>query len=146
MNLLKEKITDKKTITSLIPQADPFVMVDKLLHYSEGKVVSGLAVSGDLLFLDNGHFAAPGLIENMAQTVALYTGYGYFMRDETPPEGYIGAISRVQIDNLPELGAEITTTVQIMDEIMGITLVEAVVECRGAVLATCRMKTSLARE
>ena len=42
MNLLKNKITDKGFIQNLIPQKKPFVMVDKLLFFSEEKVVSGL--------------------------------------------------------------------------------------------------------
>ena len=45
MNQFTEKITDKDFIGKLIPQKFPFVMVDKLLHFEEKKVVAGLTIS-----------------------------------------------------------------------------------------------------
>ena len=78
MNLLESQITDKGFIQNLIPQKDPFVMVDKLLFFSENKVVSGLLVSEENIFSKHQIFTEPGIIEHMAQTVALYTGYQYF--------------------------------------------------------------------
>ena len=80
MNHFTEKITDKNFIGKLIPQKAPFMMVDKLLHFEEKKVVAGLTISEDNIFTQNNRFTAPGLIEHMAQTVALYTGYQYFIK------------------------------------------------------------------
>ena len=70
-----EEITDKDFIGKLIPQKAPFVMVDKLLHFEENKVVAGFSISEENIFTQNKKFTAPGLIEHMAQSVALYTGY-----------------------------------------------------------------------
>ena len=144
MNLLESQITDKGFIQNLIPQKDPFVMVDKLLFFSENKVVSGLLVSEENIFSKHQTFTEPGVIEHMAQTVALYTGYQYFLKNEPAPTGYIGAIKKVEIYNLPPTSEELITTVTILHEIMGVTLVTIQTECEGNMIATSEMKTVLA--
>lgn len=144
MNLLSVKITDKEFIGKLIPQKLPFVMVDKLLHFEEKKVVGGLTISEENIFTQNNSFTAPGLIEHMAQTIALYTGYQFFLKKENPPTGYIGSIKKAEIFELPTLGMELKTTVNILHEIMGVTLVTAETECNGRVIACSEMKTVLA--
>ena len=141
-----KKITDKEFIGKLIPQKPPFVMVDKLLHFEDNKVVAGLTISRENIFTQNNKFTAPGLIEHMAQTVALYTGYRYFLKKEDPPIGYIGAIKKAEIFELPSVEEELITTVIILHDIMGVTLVTAETECNGKVIASSEMKTVLAQK
>ncbi len=119
-------------------------MVDKLLHYEDRKVVGGLTISEENIFTENEFFTEPGLIEHMAQTVALYTGYQFFLKKELPPTGYFGAIKKVEILELPSLGKQLTTTVNILHEIMGVTLVVAETICDGKIIASSEMKTVLA--
>lgn len=138
-------ITDKTFVGSLIPQKAPFVMVDKLLQFEKNKVVAGLRVTTENIFLKNSIFAATGLIEHMAQTVALYTGYQYYLKKEKAPVGYIGAIKMAEIYELPKLKDELTTTVNVLHDIMGVTLVEAETKCDGKVIARSEMKTVLAK-
>lgn len=145
MNLLTDKITDKSFIQNLIPQKEPFVMVDKLLFFSHEKVVSGLSISEENLFIQDSTFTAPGLIEHMAQTVALYTGYQYFLMNKPAPTGYIGAIKKVELYKLPFVSQELITTVLILHEIMDVTLVQIQTECEGKIIATSEMKTVLAK-
>ncbi len=144
MNLLQNHITDSGFINNLIPQKKPFVMVDKLFYFSEEKIVSGLTITKDNLFSKNSVFEAPGIIENMAQTIALHTGYSYYLKKEAAPTGYIGAIKKVEITKLPNIGEELVTTVIILHDIMGVTMVSASVECKNTVIATGEMKTVLA--
>lgn len=144
MNEFTEKITDSTFIGTLIPQKAPFVMVDKLLHFEEKKVVAGLTISKENIFIQNAKFTAPGLIEHMAQTVALYTGYRFYLKQEPAPTGYIGAIKKAEIFELPALGKELTTTVTVIHDIMGVTLVTAETKCEGKVIAFSEMKTVLA--
>ena len=144
MNVLTEKITDKDFIGKLIPQKFPFVMVDKLLYFEEKKVIAGLTISKENIFTQNNKFMAPGLIEHMAQTVALYTGYQFFLKEEAAPTGYIGAIKKAEIFELPIVGEELKTTVNIIHDIMGVTLVTAETECDGKIIAASEMKTVLA--
>ena len=144
MNLLENNITDADFIQTLIPQKPPFVMVDKLFYFSEKRIISGLTITNNNLFSKNDTFEAPGLIENMAQTAALHTGYQFYQKKEAAPIGYIGAIKKVEIDSLPAIGQELMTTVTILHDIMGVTLVSATVECEGAIIASSEMKTVLA--
>ncbi len=144
MNLLPHAITDESVLLDLIPQKKPFVMVDKLLYFSQEQVVSGLSITAENLFTENAIFNAPGLIENMAQTVALHTGYEYYLKKEPAPTGYIGAIKKVEIMALPKIGQELITTVTILHSIMGITLVQAEVKCNETIIALSEMKTALA--
>ena len=145
MNLLAEIITDKSFVESLIPQKKPFIMVDKLLFFSEKKVVSGLTVSEENIFTNNNTFTAPGVIEHMAQTVALYTGYQYFVKKLPAPTGYIGAIKKVEIFELPKISDELVTTVEILHDILGVTLVQIDTVSNGVVIASSVMKTVIAK-
>ena len=119
MNQFEKAITEPSIIEKLIPQKAPMVMVDKLLYYDTEKVVSGLTVSEPNIFVANGVLTEPGLIEHMAQTVALYTGYHYYINNLEAPEGYIGAIKGVEIHRLPKVSEQIETEVIILQEIMG---------------------------
>ena len=143
MKVFTENITDKDFIGKLIPQKFPFVMVDKLLHFEEKKVVACLTISSENLFIQNEVFTASGLIEHMAQSVALYTGYQFYLKKEEAPTGYIGAIKKAEIFELPSLGKELKTTVIILHDLMGVTLVTAETECDGKIIAVSEMKTVL---
>jgi 3-hydroxyacyl-[acyl-carrier-protein] dehydratase len=65
-------ITDKDFVGQLIPQKFPFVMIDKLLAFVENEITSGLTVPEQNIFVENAVFQESGLIEHMAQSVALY--------------------------------------------------------------------------
>ena len=144
MNLLKKSFLNNQEVRGLIPQKTPFVMIDKMYYFSGDKVVSGFTISEENIFSFNSLFTASGLIENMAQTVALHTGYQYFLKNKPAPTGYIGAIKKVEIMEFPKVNDSLKTTVFIVHEIMGFTIVKSQVECNGKVIATSEMKTLLA--
>ncbi|WP_310992949.1 hypothetical protein [Aequorivita marina] len=144
MSDFNKAITDKDFVGKLIPQKPPFVMVDKLLHFEDNKVVAGLKISEENIFTQHKKFTAPGLIEHMAQTVALYTGYQYFLKKEAAPVGYIGAIKKAEIIELPAAGKELVTTVVVLHDIMGVTLVTVETRCEEKIIASSEMKTVLA--
>ena len=137
-------ILDKDFVGSLIPQKFPFVMVDKLLSFSENEVVAGLTVSEDNIFFNAGKFQESGLIEHMAQSVALFTGYQFYLKNEPAPTGYIGSIKSITIAELPALGDKIETTVNVLQEFMGVTLVDIVSKVNDKEIARGQMKTVLA--
>jgi len=129
-------------IKNLIPQQAPFVMVDTLRSHSESKAISSLTIQKDNLFVENNVFLEAGLVENMAQTVALHTGYEYFLKGMEAPTGYIGAIKNIDIIKLPLLDETIFTEVEIIQEFLGVTLVEIeVVNAQKEKIASCQMKT-----
>ncbi len=144
MPLSKPPILDQDFILDLIPQKFPFVMVDKLYDFTENQIISGLTITNDNIFTSNGFFNAPGLIENMAQTVAMHKGYTYYLKNESAPVGYIGAIKKAEILEMPKVGQELRTTVNILHDIMGVTLVEATIFCENRLIAQSEIKTVLA--
>ncbi|WP_335965156.1 hypothetical protein [Galbibacter sp. PAP.153] len=120
-------------------------MVNKLVDYATTKIISSFTPSIDNIFLKEGIFIEAGIIENMAQTVALHTGYTYFLKGEEPPTGYIGSIKRVTINKLVGIGEQITTEANILHEIMGVTLVEIKVKnAHSEEIAIGEMKTVIA--
>lgn len=143
--MLMKSILDKEQVESLIPQKAPFVMVDKLFSFKENEISAGLLIPADNIFTENGHFAESGIIEHMAQTVALYTGYQFYLKNEPAPTGYIGSIKEVKIISLPLVGDELVTEANVLQEFMGITLVNIVTKCNGIEIATGQMKTVLAK-
>jgi 3-hydroxyacyl-[acyl-carrier-protein] dehydratase len=137
-------ITDKDFVGQLIPQKFPFVMIDKLLAFVENEITSGLTVPEQNIFVENAVFQESGLIEHMAQSVALYTGYQFYLKQEPAPTGYIGSIKSIEILRLPKLGEEIETTVNVLQEFMGVTLVEISSKVNDIEIARGQMKTVLA--
>ncbi len=136
-------IHDKIFVGNLIPQKFPIVMVDKLVSFAENQVQAGLTVTEDNIFFKDGNLQEPGLIEHMAQSVALYTGYQYYLKNETAPVGYIGTIKTIEIISLPDLHTNIETTVDVLHEFMGVTLVDIVSKVNNIEIARGQMKTVL---
>lgn len=140
-NQLPQPIRSQTEIERLIPQKPPIVMVDSLLFFSDEKVISGLTITAENIFTAKHQFTASGLIENMAQTVALHTGYQFFIKNKPAPVGYIGAIKKTIIHQLPKVNDSITTTATILHEIMGVTLVKIKVVLNEKEIAEAEMKT-----
>ena len=138
-------INDAEFVGTLIPQKYPFAMVDKLISYKENEIIAGITVVEDNIFEYEGVFQESGLIEHMAQSVALYTGYQFFLKNEPAPTGYIGSIKNIDIKELPKLGQEVQTTVTVLQEFMGVTLVDMVSTVNGIEIANGQMKTVLAQ-
>jgi len=135
--------SDKDFVESLIPQRFPFVMVHELSEYSENHLVSGFEIKEDNLFIQDGLFQASGLIEHQAQSVALHTGYKYYLLGKDAPTGYIGAIKSFEAEILPKVGDQLKSEVTILNEVMGVTLVDIVTKLNGEVIAKSQMKTAV---
>ena len=138
-------ILDRDFVGNLIPQKFPFVMVDKVLAFGENFITSGFTVEETNIFTENSIFQEAGLIEHMAQSVALHTGYQFYLRNEDAPTGYIGSIKEIQIKRLPLLSDHIQSEVTILQEFGGITLVDIVTTLNNQEIARGQMKTVLAK-
>lgn len=143
MNLL----TSYDELLILIPQRPPFVLVDKLVEHADKAVTSGFSIPADHVLTDaSGYLSEAGIIENFAQTIALYQGYDYFLRGLPSPVGYIGSIKNVEILARPRAGQELRTTVQILQEMMGVTMVKGEVKLGDQVIARGEMRTVIVDE
>ncbi|MCC9062541.1 hypothetical protein [Flavobacterium piscisymbiosum] len=138
-------LLEKEAVENLLPQKFPFVMVDKMYSYTETSLIAGLEIKNDNIFFDNDTFLEAGLIEHMAQSVALHTGYQFFLKNETAPTGYIGSIKEIEIKKLPKINDTIQSTITILQEFAGITLVDVVTYLNNEEIANGQMKTVLAK-
>jgi len=138
-------LLEKEAVENLLPQKFPFVMVDKMYSFTQTSLVSGFKITNDNIFFDQDTFLEAGLIEHMAQSVALHTGYDFFLRNEVAPTGYIGSIKEIEIKQLPKIGDSIQSTVTILQEFAGITLVDIVTTLNNEEIAKGQMKTVLAK-
>ncbi len=138
-------ITSTEIILNCIPQRQPIVMVDTLLCYAESTITAGFTVNKTCIFTSNNQLTEPGLIEHMAQTVALHTGFAYFIKKEDAPTGYIGSIANLKIDRLPKVEENIETTATILHEFGGVTLVDIVSKIKNEIIAQGQMKTVIAK-
>lgn len=129
-----------ENIESLLPQRAPFVMIDKLLYSDETITRTGLFVKGNNIFVENGEFKEPGLIENIAQTVA--SRAGYIAQEENLPVmvGYIGSVNDLQINALPKTGDELITEITIENQIFDVTIISGKIFCNEKLMAQCHMK------
>lgn len=133
--------TDQNFVENLIPQKFPFVMVNSISEYSEEHLISGFTIKEDNIFVHEGVFQASGLIEHQAQSVALHTGYKFYLLGKEAPTGYIGAIKTFEAETLPKTGDQLVSEVKIINEMMGVTLVEIVTKIDNEVIAKSEMKT-----
>ena len=60
--------------------------------------------------------------------------------------GFIGAIRNLEVKALPEAGATIVTTVDVLEDVFGMTLAQATVVCDGETLVTTEMKIAVKDE
>jgi len=129
-----------ENIQSLIPQRPPFVMIDKLLSFSETATTTGFSVRADNIFVENGLLKEPGLVENIAQTAAARAGYVSQTENKPVQVGYIGAVNNLQVFMLPKTGDELITEITIENQIFDVTLVSGKITCNGQPVAQCKMK------
>ena len=132
--------TIEVNIESLLPQSAPFVMIDKLLYSGEKTTRSGLFVTDDNIFVENGHLREPGLVENIAQTVAVRAGYISQQENSPVLVGYIGAVNALEIFALPEIGDELITEITIENQIFDVTIISGRIYCQEKLMASCQMK------
>ena len=132
--------TSVENIESLLPQSAPFVMIDKLLYSDETITRSGLFVKESNIFVENGEFKEPGLIENIAQTVAARAGYISQMENNPVLVGYIGSVNDLQINALPKTGDDLVTEITIKNQIFDVTIISGKIFCNEKLMAQCQMK------
>ncbi len=136
--------TDETFIEKLIPQREPIVMVDELIFYSETELKSAMTVREHNIFYKNKKLLEGGIIEHMAQSVALHTGYKYYINNLAAPIGYIGSIKNIEISFYPKLDDKLITSLQILNEFAGVTMVEITTVVNNKLLAKGEMKTIIA--
>ncbi len=131
-------------IHTVLPQQEPFVMVGRLVHFEMNSSTTETRVSEDNLFVENGFFSPCGMMENIAQTCASRIGfYNKYILGKNVQVGYIGAIRDYVITGKAKVGSLLTTTVDVQEEVFGMTLATATVKCDGVVIASGQVKLAV---
>lgn len=134
-------------VHELLPQQEPFVMISRLTQFDMLRTVTETTITENNIFVDNGCFTASGLIENIAQTCAARIGYvNKYILKKGIQIGFIGAIRNLQIHDLPKVNDTITTTVDVQEEIFGMTLANSTVQLGKNILLTGELKIALKKD
>ena len=128
----------------LIPQRPPMVLVDRFEGIdAEGVSTTGYTVVPAGLFVAGGRMSECGIIEHMAQSAAARIGWCCRAEGRPVPVGFIGAVSRLELHDLPRTGAHLRTRLRIVQEIGPLSLAEVRTEADGRPLAEGNLKIYL---
>jgi predicted hotdog family 3-hydroxylacyl-ACP dehydratase len=130
----------EESVLSLIPQRPPFVMIDRLVYSDADITRTSFTITGDNIFVIDGRFREPGLLENIAQTAAARAGDLAVRENKPVAVGYIGAVKNLEIGDLPAVGDELMTEIKMEDPIFDVVVISGRVWCKGSVAAQCEMK------
>jgi len=134
-------------IKELLPQKKPFITIDRMVHFDKVFTRTMLKVTTDNIFVENNEFTEAGIMENIAQTCAARMGYiNRYLHSEKVKIGFIGSIKNLVIEELPQVGDELKTTIEVVNEVFAITLVNAKVEVADKLIASCEMKIAIVDE
>jgi 3-hydroxymyristoyl/3-hydroxydecanoyl-(acyl carrier protein) dehydratase len=139
-------LAEKKEVQELIPQKHPMAMVDGLVEQTGGSTTSRLVLDKENIFCENGYFSESGLIENIAQTAALRSGYEAKRKQQQPVVGFIGSLKRIKIHSLPKDNAMLFTELKVLNKLMNVQIVRGEVFCDGKLLAEGEMNIFLQQD
>mgnify|MGYP001777092701 CR=1 FL=1 len=131
----------KVSITRLLPQREPILMVDELVHAEEDQAETSFEIRADNYFIEKDRLAEVGLIEHIAQSASAFAGYKAMETGAIePPVGLIGEIKRFHCYRCPQVGEVLHTTVRMGAEVAGITLLTGEVRIQEEIIADTQMK------
>lgn len=134
-------------IHTLLPQQEPFVMVGRLVHYDDRLTRTETEILADNLFVEDGAFTAAGMVENVAQTCAARIGYvNKYILLKGIQIGFIGSVRDMTIHRLPRVGEVIATSVEVIEEVFGMTLAHATVKQGDELLLETEIKIAVREE
>lgn len=131
-------------VHTVLPQQEPFVMIDKLVHFELTTSTTETQIRESNIFVDEGKFSPSGMMENIAQTCAARVGfYNKYILHKEVQVGFIGAVRNYTVHELPAVGTTIYTKVDILEEVFGMTLATAEIRCGDKIIATAEIKLSV---
>lgn len=98
------------------------LMVSSVLEIDHDSVATKFHISEDCIFLKNGKLSETGLMENAAQAASGVVGQTFFDKDDTEGSGnklvgYISAIRKIEIFQLPSMGDTIVTKAKLLSRL-----------------------------
>lgn len=137
----------KEKISNFLPQAAPFIMVDALLEQDDLQSTSSFLAGETHFFSKAGEFQVAGILENIAQTAAIRSGYSFSQlaasERKAAPVGFIGSIKKMKLNNLPKAALPILTKIIVTHTIGQINVIQGLVSQEGKEILTCEMNIFL---
>lgn len=124
-------ILGKEKIHLILPQREPFIMIDSLLEHDETSTTTQLTVDADNLMVSNGFFSAAGHLENLAQTAAAYLGYTAYINGQPAPLGFIASVKNYNVIERAKVNETIISRIEYQSAILNIHIVKATCVCNG---------------
>ena len=127
-------------ITSLIPQREPMIMIDKIIGHSDEKTVTSLIIRKTNIFVEEDFFPSSGLMEHIAQSSAARMGMETIKQGKKPLLGYIASIKNLSIIRLPKIGETILTDIIQTNKINNIIVIIGESKINDIVVSSCELK------
>jgi predicted hotdog family 3-hydroxylacyl-ACP dehydratase len=118
-------------------------MIDELISANDAGTQTRFTIREGHLFVSDGFFTEPGLIENMAQTAAAGTGFKAAEQGQAAPVGFIGAIKNFEVTRLPQIGDTIISETKMTMQVMNAHVVQASIRLQDEVIASAEFKIFL---
>lgn len=133
-------IIAKENIQDFIPQRPPFIMIDSLTEATDDFFRTDFRILPNNIFLDNGLLREFAMMENMAQSGAAGLGATKKHSGKNKPEGYLGAISKLKLYQLPKVNDKIYTLVRLIVQLENMFLLKGETYLGNKKLMECELK------
>ena len=133
-------LCSRAEIIHYIPQRDPFIVVHEILQATDEFAVTQFEVLSENIFVTNGLFREPGLLENIAQTAAAQMGYACKKKGLRVPLGYIANIKNLKVFCLPPVSSVLNTSVKVTNHVMGVIFLDGIVRLDEAIVCQCELR------
>ena len=129
---------NKTEITNYIPQRDPFIMIDNLVNASGDEFETDFCILPSNIFVENGLLREFALVENIAQSSS--AGLAFTKISTGLNDGFIGAISKLRLYDLPPVNETLTTIVKLVARFENMFLLKGENLLNGGKLLECEIK------
>lgn len=127
-------------VLQLLPQRPPFIMIDHLTHFDRIFTSTCFTVRPDNVFVEDGILNPCALVENIAQTCAARMGYVNLVNSDNVKLGFIGSVKHLVVARDVKVGETLHTTIEVVQEVLQLTLVNATIKIDGKVVVEAEMK------
>ncbi len=129
-----------ENIENFIPQKHPFVLMSDIDEWNEKFTIGSFTIPADHILVENGKLTEEGLVEHMAQTAAVSSGYTSHKNNTPVPVGFIGQIKTLKIHSLPTALSTIKTKMEHIHQVGPISVIQCTCTLNEELLAECEMK------
>lgn len=133
-------LISKEHIQDFIPQRPPFIMIDNLIEATNILFKTDFLILRDNIFLENGRLREFAMIENIAQSSSAGLAVTNKHAGNKKPEGYLGAVSKLVLYELPEAGDKIDTIVKLITQLDNMFLLRGENFSNDKKLMECELK------